>query len=81
MEQQQTAEETRPPRQATACVCMGAGPMLSELLKRLGPDESVRQHFRNARIEVLKGLREMLDRRIAELSKPVQPKGAKVVVE
>jgi hypothetical protein len=62
------------------CVCMGAGPVFSELLRKLGPDEQVRQHFRNARIEVLKGLRAMIDARISDLSKG-ERRGAKVTVE
>lgn len=68
-------------RPRTECGCMGAGPMISDMLRRLGPDEEVRQHFRNARIEFLKGIREMIDRRIGELSKQTQQKGSKVVVE
>jgi hypothetical protein len=48
-----------------ACGCMGAGPMLTELVKSLGPSDSVRQHFGNAQLEILKGLRAFLDEQIA----------------
>ncbi len=73
--------EPGPAQAAPGCVCMGSGPVFSDFLKRFGPDESVRHHFRNARIEFLKGLREMLDHRIAELSRQAQPRGAKITVE
>lgn len=63
------------------CACMGAGPMLSQLAQKLGPDESVKQHFRNARLEFLKGIREMLDKRIADLAGGQQTRGAKVSID
>jgi hypothetical protein len=60
------------------CVCQGAGPAVSELLKRLGPPPEARRHFDAARLEFLKGLRALLDARIAEVSKP---RGEKIKVE
>lgn len=50
------------------CCCLGAEPMLTEFLRRLGPSESVSQHFRTAQLEVLKGLQSMLDEHIAARS-------------
>ena len=44
------------------------------------PPEEVRRHFRQARIEVLKGIRELVDRRISNLSRD-RSKGTRVVVE
>jgi hypothetical protein len=81
MTEEKTTTETCGGRSQTGCACMGAGPVFTDMLRRLGPDEEVRQHFRNARIEFLKGIREMIDKRIGELSKQTQQKGAKVVVE
>ncbi|MCC6365014.1 MAG: hypothetical protein IT165_15970 [Bryobacterales bacterium] len=81
MTEEKTTTETCGGRPQAGCACMGAGPVISDMFKRLGPDEEVRRHFRNARIEFLKGIREMIDRRIGELSKETQPKGSKVVVE
>jgi hypothetical protein len=63
------------------CGCKGAGPVLSEMLRKILPDENVRVHFRNARIEVLKGIRTLIDQRIEHLSQHQQPKGSKIVVE
>lgn len=75
-----TATQGEAPGRAHACYCMGLGPAVSEFLRKVGPSEDVRQHFRNARIEVLKGFRAMIDERIAQLSR-TEAKGSTVVVE
>jgi hypothetical protein len=62
------------------CFCMGAGPELFSIFKKLGPD-SARQHFRNARVEMLKGMRVLIDKRIEDLSKPAETKGTRLTVE
>mgnify|MGYP001356556972 CR=1 FL=1 len=69
------------PASGSGCACMGTGPMISELFNRIGPDETTRTHFRNARLEILKGLRHILDQRIADLSATRPSKGSKVVVD
>ncbi len=71
MEEQSTKRE---------CVCMGIAPEVINLLKKLGPSDSVMDHFRNARIEVLKGVRQILDNRIEHLSR-TEKKGTRVTVE
>ncbi len=43
--------------------------------------EATRGHFKNSRIEFLKGMRSLIDDRIAHLSKQGEPKGAHVTVE
>ena len=62
------------------CLCMGTGPALSDLLRRLGPPEQARRHFETARLELLKGLRAILDARIEQVSKRGR-KGEKIEVE
>ena len=62
------------------CFCMGAGPELYAMFKKMGPG-SAKQHFRNARIEMLKGMRAMIDKRIEDLAEPAETKGTKVAVE
>jgi len=52
------------------CICEGAGPALTELLRRLAPPAEARGHFQAARIEFLKGLRALIDARIERRSKP-----------
>jgi hypothetical protein len=59
---------------------MGVGPIVTEFAKKLGPSEEVSQHFRAARLEILKGLRAMLDEQIAGMAET--PKhGTKFSVE
>lgn len=53
---------------------------VKHFLRSLEPSPEVTGHFRNARIEVLKGMRQMIDNRIEHLSKSSQ-RGRKIVVE
>ena len=73
-------------KQATAqapqhgCLFCGVvGPQIEALLDRCWP-ETTQEHFRNARIEVLKGIRSMLDARIDRLSQHDR-KGTRLTVE
>jgi hypothetical protein len=43
--------------------------------------EATRGHFKNSRVEFLKGMRALIDDRIAHLSKEEGPKGSRVTVE
>jgi hypothetical protein len=74
--------KTRQASTATAGrgVCQGAGPALSDLLRRLGPPAAARDHFEAARIEFLKGIRVLLDARIQQCSQR-RVKGEKIRVE
>ncbi len=55
--------------------CMTAIPLLEQCWP-----EGAREHFRNSRVEFLKGIRSLLDDRIAHLSKQ-ESKGTHVTVE
>ena len=57
-------------------VCETAMPLLERCLGGL-----TIEHFRNSRIEFLKGMRSLLDERIAQLSKEAEHKGTRVTVE
>jgi hypothetical protein len=59
---------------------MGAGPMFKDFLKAVLPSEEAGNHFRNARIEFLQGMRTFLDEKI-EAMRQNQPQGTKVTVE
>lgn len=59
--------------------CTVAGPQIEAMLSHCWPEET-QEHFRNARIEMLKGIRTLLDRRIEKLSQHAQ-RGAKITVE
>jgi hypothetical protein len=55
--------------------CDTAMPMLENLVS-----EGTRDHFRNSRVEFLKGLRSLLDERISHLARE-ESKGTHVTVE
>jgi len=63
--------------QHTGCFfCTTAMPLAGRLW-----NEATRHHFRNSRIEFLKGLRSLIDDRIAHLSRQAETKGTHVTVE
>jgi hypothetical protein len=62
------------------CLCMGAGPQATAILKSIGGGHAT-EHFRNSRIEFLKGLRSLLDSRIERLQRREQKHGTSVPVE
>ena len=59
------------------CLCYE---VLDLFRARLSLSPQVRQHLANSRIEFLKAIREVIDERIEQLSKPVQ-QGTKIRVE
>jgi hypothetical protein len=59
---------------------MGVGPLVTEFVKKMGPSDEVSQHFRAARLEILKGLRAMLDEQISTMQEPPK-QGTKISVE
>ena len=60
----------------TGCfLCTNVMPLLGHMWS-----EATNDHFRNSRVEFLKGIRSLIDDRIAHLSKDEQ-KGTHVVVE
>jgi len=66
-----------PPAQPAGCFfCQTARPLLEHFWS-----EVTVNHFRSSRIEFLKGLRSLLDERIAYLSREAEPKGTHVTVE
>jgi hypothetical protein len=50
------------------------------ILRKLGPSDQVLGHFRNARVEVMKGFRQMIDDRIAR-TESAHAKGTRVSVD
>jgi transcription elongation GreA/GreB family factor len=53
---------------------------LKNILRAIEPAPEVTEHFRNARIEVLKGIRHMIDNRITQLEQTGE-RGQKIAVE
>ena len=74
-----TAAAPPPGRAFSSCYCTGVGPVLSTIVGNAfeGP---VFKHFRNAGVEVLMGMRALLDAQIEMLQRE-QQKGRKVPVE
>jgi hypothetical protein len=56
------------------------GPSVSELIDRLMPPQEARKHFSAARVEILKGLRAILDARIERVSRSSN-RGERITVE
>ena len=63
-------------RQPGCFICTTAIPLLENCWT-----EATRDHFRNSRVEFLKGLRSLLDSRIEHLSRASEQKGTRVTVE
>jgi len=62
------------------CWCCEVNDAMNRFAREFGPSEEVRSHFRNSRIEFLKGIRRIIDERINRLSANEQ-KGSRVNVE
>jgi hypothetical protein len=56
------------------------GSEIRNLFRGLEPSEEVVQHFRNSRVEFLKGIRQIIDNRIERVSR-AGDRGTKVTVE
>jgi len=81
-EQQSTAQHTgqHTGQHGPGCFfCSVAAPQIKAFMDQMWP-KNTREHFRNARIEMLKGMRSILDARIDSMSKH-EARGAKVTVE
>jgi hypothetical protein len=77
MDEKQTKQA---PNQPHGCVfCDVIGPQLDAMMDHIWP-EGTREHFRNARVEMLKGVRSIIDARIERMSQH-EKKGHKVTVE
>jgi hypothetical protein len=73
-------EEKQTTAHAPGCVfCSVIAPQVQAFVDHLWP-ENTREHFRNARVEWLKGVRSILDAKIEHLSQHPQ-KGTKLTVE
>lgn len=75
-------EQTASGRSAAEdCGCRGKGPEFTRVFTRMfEPPAGAEEHFRQARIEFLKGIRSLIDHRIEKLSRAPQ-RGARITVE
>jgi hypothetical protein len=72
------SDEKAAPEPQVQCLCMGMGPKVTSMLQC--KSESARGHLRNARVELLKAIRSLIDDRIEYLSR-TERKGTAVPVE
>jgi len=73
-------EETPKAQPVHECFfCSVARPQIEAMMDHCWP-ENTREHFRTARMEMLKGVRSMIDARIERLAQH-EKKGTKVTVE
>jgi hypothetical protein len=80
MKKTQTAPQDSTPQQGQLnCLCLGLGPKLTEMLACRSGEAS--NHIRNARIELLKAVRALIDERIEQLARAQKTKGTSVPVE
>lgn len=63
----------------SGCVCGGNGPKLTALLSMMMPSGEAGTHFRQAHVELLKGLRSLIDQRIESMAQPTH--GTKLHVD
>lgn len=76
MEERQTGSESHAGQHGPGCFfCLTAKPMLRRMWS-----EATKDHFRTSRIEFLKGMRSLIDDRIANLSR-FERRGTNVTVE
>ena len=62
------------------CLCGNVRSAIDSVASAFVPPENVRQHFREAGVQVLMGIREIINNRIEDLNRTAS-KGARVVVE
>ncbi len=77
MEETKTGTGTEHAHHGPGCFyCSTARPILRQMWS-----DATRDHFRNSRVEFLKGIRSLLDDRIERLSRKEESKGTHVTVE
>jgi hypothetical protein len=62
------------------CFCHGFGPQATAFAEHLW-SKATCDHFRNSRLEFLKGLRSLIDERIERLNRRAEPRGTSVPVD
>jgi hypothetical protein len=75
-----TEQTTESQTQARCFVCEATG-VMGRIFRQMGPSEEARTHFRQSRIEFLKGIRRVLDDRIDNLNRSGEHRGTRVTVD
>ena len=74
------SEETGHTHNAHHCLFCEATDSMREFLQFRGPSDEAKSHFRQARVEFLKGIRRIIDDRIERVQQTGE-RGTRVVVE
>jgi len=75
-------EETGKTHGHADCMCCQATEVIGRMMRVLGPSEEAAEHFRQSRLEFLKGIRKVLDDQIERAGKaPGHKQGSRIVVE
>jgi hypothetical protein len=74
------SEQTAHTQTGSTCFFCEATGAVKDFLRSVGPSEEATGHFRQSRIEFLKGIRQIIDDRIQRVGRS-GPKGTHVVVE
>jgi hypothetical protein len=77
MSEQGTAPNASEPVTQERCLCRE---VIDSFREQFQVPDQVQEHFKNSRIEFLKGIRAIIDSRIEKLSS-ASPRGAKIAVE
>jgi hypothetical protein len=78
--QDSSASSNASGRANAECFCGDVRRAFEEFTNAFTPPENVQKHFREARVQVLMGIREMITNQIDHLNRPAS-KGTRVVVE
>jgi hypothetical protein len=73
-------EETPHTHAESTCFFCEATDAMKKFLRDIGPSEEAANHFRQSRVELLKGIRRIIDDRIERVSRS-EHRGTHVVVE
>jgi hypothetical protein len=73
-------EETTQANAGSTCFFCEATDAMKKFMNEMGPSEEAKGHFRTSRVELLKGIRRIIDDRIERVSQKGS-KGTHVVVE
>ena len=76
-----TEENTERTHDHSSCLCCQATQMMGRLFGAMGTSGEAREHFRLSRLELLKGIRRVVDDRIEKASRTDQSRGSRIVVE
>jgi hypothetical protein len=74
------SEETAQTPAGSTCFFCEATDAMKKFLDDIGPSEEAKTHFRQSRVELLKGIRRIIDDRIERVGR-TEHKGTHVVVE